>query len=310
MKRKFPCRLMLLVPALLAVAVSCMDYDRPESEEFTPVGRGVFIVNEGNFMAGTATLSHYDPASRQVENEVFFRANSMKLGDVAQTMAIRGGRGYIAVNNSGVIFVIDIETFQVLGLIRGVTSPRYIHFLSDEKAYVTDLYLPRITVFNPLTCEVIGTIDTRGHTSTEQMAQQGKYVFTNCWSYDDQILVIDSERDEVVDSIAVGIQPTALTLDRHGKLWVLTDGGFDGSPFGSEAPALYRIDAESRRIEKRFTFPEGDHPSELCLNGAADTLYFLNRSLYRMAVTDERLPVRPFVEEAGTIYFGLGVDPL
>jgi hypothetical protein len=29
-----------------------------------------------------------------------------------------------------------------------------------------------------------------------------------------------------------------------------------------------------------------------------------------MAVTDERLPVRPFVEEAGTIYFGLGVDPL
>lgn len=302
-------RFLLLSLVLWTAAVSCMDYGREEEEDFTRPGSGVFITNEGNFMAGTATLSYYDPATKEVQSEVFFRANSMKLGDVAQSMAIRDGRGYIAVNNSGVIFVIDTETFKVLGLIPNLTSPRYIHFVNDEKAYATDLYLPRITVFNPQTFQITGFIDTDGHTSTEQMVQHGKYVFTNCWRYGDQILVIDSEKDEVVDSIRVGIQPTSLALDRYGKIWTVTDGGYEDSPFGSEAPALYRIDAATRQVEKTFTFPKGDHSSEVCLNGTADTLYFLNRSVWRMEVTAERVPVRPFVEDAGTLYFGLGVDP-
>lgn len=122
------------------------------------------------------------------------------------------------------------------------------------------------------------------------MAQHGGRVFTNCWRYDDTILVIDAGRDEVVDSIRVGIQPTSLAIDRHGKLWVLTDGGFEGNPYGYEAPALYRIDAESHRIEQKFTFVPGDHPSELCLNGTGDELYWLNRSVWRMGVRDDRRP--------------------
>ena len=47
------------------------------------------------------------------------------------------------------IYAIDINTFKEVGRITGFTSPRYIHFLSDEKAYVTQIWDPRIYIVNP-----------------------------------------------------------------------------------------------------------------------------------------------------------------
>ena len=305
-KLKYLCLCVLLTAALC----SCMEYGPREREEFGRAAeQGLFIVNEGNFTYGNASLSFYDPAANSVENDVFGRANGIKLGDVAQSMTLHDGRGWIVVNNSGIIFAIDIDTYQVTAAIYGFTSPRHIHFLSDAKAYVTDLYSPRIAVVDPQTCTISGYIDTGGHRSTEQMVQWGRYVFTNCWSYDNTVLVIDSVEDRVVGEIEVGIQPTSLAMDCNGKLWVITDGGYEGSPYGCEAPALYRIDAATQTVEHEFRFSEGEHPWSLCIDGDGAVLYFINDAVWRMNVTDLSLPASPFIESRGTIYYGLAVDP-
>jgi len=303
--------LILLFPFLLFFFTSCMEYGEGGEEDFDflPTGEGLFITNEGNFQYGNASLSYYIPGEKHVENEVFIRSNDINLGDVAQSMVIRDGLGYIVVNNSSVIFVIDINTFKVKGRITGLTSPRYIHFLSETKAYVTDLYASGITIFNPKTFEKTGFIPTPSHESTEQMVQYGKFVFTNCWSYDNKILVIDSEKDVIVDSIQTGIQPTSLIMDKYDKIWTVTDGGYEGSPYGHEAPSLYCIDAASRKIEREFKFKFGDWPSEVCLNGTQDTLYFINKAVWCMDVTATRFPLRPFLEYKQTMYYGLTVDP-
>ena len=298
--------------ALMGVG-GCMKWEYGTEEEFSVDGSGLFITNEGNFQYGNASLSYYDPATGDVENEVFYRANAMKLGDVAQSMVIRDGIGWIVVNNSHVIFAIDIKTFKEVGRITNFTSPRYIHFLSDEKAYVTQIWDNRIFIVNPKTYEITGHIECPAMTmesgSTEQMVQWGKYVYVNCWSYQNRILKIDTTTDTVVGELQVGIQPTSLVLDRYGKMWTITDGGYEGSPYGYEAPSLYRIDAETFTIEKRFKFTLGDAPSEVQLNGTGDKLYWLNDDVWEMEVTSERLPVKPFLEYRETIYYGLTVDP-
>ena len=295
-------------------AGGCMSWDYGDVESFEVSGEGLFITNEGNFQYGNATLSYYDPATRTVENEVFYRANGMKLGDVAQSMVIRDGVGWIVVNNSHVIFAIDIETFREIGRIENLTSPRYIHFLSDEKAYVSQLWDNRIFIVNPKRFEITGTIEVPDMTmesgSTEQMVQYGRYVYVNCWSYQNRILKIDTETDRVVDALTVGIQPTSLALDCNGKLWSVTDGGYEGSPYGYEAPSLFRIDAESFTIEQQFRFKAGDAPSEVQLNGTRDRLYWINRDVWSMDVAADRVPVRPFLEYRGTLYYGLTVDPV
>ena len=141
------------------------------------------------------------------------------------------------------------------------------------------------------------------------MVQYKNFVFTNCWSYDNKILVIDSDTDSVVDSIEVGIQPTSLVIDKYNKIWTITDGGYKGSPYGHEEPCLYRIDAETRQIEKRIVFDLNDAPSEVCLNGTRDTLYFINEAVWRMDVRADAVPGEPFLKYNNTIYYGLTVDP-
>ncbi len=319
-------RYMLL--SVLVLIAACSNSDPGVEETFSGTGQGVFVLCEGNFNAGNSTLSYYNPDSRKVENGIFLRANDRKLGDTGQSIQLHDGAAYIAVENSGIIWRLDATTFKVQGQLAAdstsqMINPRYIHFLSSEKAYVTDLYAPCITVFNPQTMRPLGSISTRqaasrGYCSTEKMVQWGDRVFTNCWSYSNKILVIDTHRDEVCDSIVLGSwQPKDMVLDSRGKLWVVTDGGYSTGEdsFGDNVPHLYRIDATTLQVEVDQTLDTDEGSVALALNPEGTMLYLINNDVYRMAVTDGHLPVRPFIQAERSpsgirhYLYGIGVNP-
>ena len=306
--------ILLFLMTLQSFLCGCMRWDYGDlTTDFDNTEPGLFIVCEGNFQYGNATLSFYNPSSLVVENEIFYKANGMKLGDVAQSMTIYNNMGWIVVNNSHVVFAIDIDTYREKGRIENLTSPRYIHFISEQKAYVSQLWDNRIFIVNPKTYSVTGFITVpdmvAGYGSTEQMVQVDQYVYCNCWSYQNKIIKIDTETDEVVASLTVGIQPKSMVIDRQGYLWTLTDGGYEGSPYGYELPALHCIDLESFTVSKSFHFSLGDAPTGLCINSQGDTLYWINDDVWRMDIDADQLPLFPVISSINTKYYALTVDP-
>jgi DNA-binding beta-propeller fold protein YncE len=310
---------LIYITLLIVTIKGCMKEEHA-SLTFNEQNNGVFIVNEGRFGMDQASLSHYNPNTRTVKNKVFFFANEeVTLGDVAQSMVIRDTVAYVVVNNSGKIYALHAETFEYINKITGLISPRHMHFITDTKAYVTDLYGKTIYVINIPTYSVVNQIDVDNHSglfyqhSTEQMIQYNEFVFVNCWSYDNQILVINSITDQIVDSIEVPIQPKAMVLDKSANIWVITDGGFQGNPFGYEEPALVRIEAESREILNQYRFDITSSPADLAINKTLDTLYFINRDLYRYPISEDSPPEliveSPYTGAYNRGFSALGIDP-
>jgi len=302
----------LLIFLLLIWLSGCMKDDEwiSRHQTGTSLSKGLYIVNEGNFMYGNASLSFYDPATKTVRNDIFYQTNGLPLGDVAQSMVIHEHLGYIVINNSGKVYVINMADGKYTGKITGLTSPRYIHFVTNEKAYITDLYAGKITIVNPKTYQITGSISTPGHASTEQMVQWSNYLFVSCWSFDNTILVIDILTDKVISEIKTGKQPGGLVLDKNNKIWTLCDGGWAKTGSAARMPMLQRIDPATHSIENTISLSSDAKPSRLAINGQRDSLLFINDGVWKIGVNQTSLGARPFLRTGNHLYYSLAVDPV
>jgi hypothetical protein len=120
----------LLAVLALVTVVSCRRDDHfgevlPGDPEYR-YGHGVFIINEGNFGSGNGSVSFFYPDSMSVVNDIFYTANRRPLGDVPLSMNIVAGEGWIVVNNSGRVEVVDLSDFTSKATVGGLTSPRFL----------------------------------------------------------------------------------------------------------------------------------------------------------------------------------------
>lgn len=310
--------LLLILIAGSWALFGCMDDNLLPTSDIDLYGsRGVFIVNEGNYLYGNSSINYYDIESGEEISNLFSLVNSIPLGDVASSITVHDDRAYIVVNNSGCIHVVDVNSFSLLGTIEGLPSPRYMLFIDNNLALVSDLYARAISIINPITFKVTGSIKTGDSTlpfyqhSSEQMVRVGSKVFTNSWSYDNQVLVINTDELKVVDSIEVGIQPLAMAKDSRNNLWIINDGGFAGNPYGFEIPSLMRINTSTQEVELRLNFSSlTDNAGQIATNAAGDSLYFICKHLYAIHIDDTTLPIEPLITRDGRNLRALAIDPL
>jgi len=284
----------------------------PDTTRAANYENGIFIINEGNFNWGNASVTYLDNASNHVFQDVFAKSNSRSLGDVAESMTIVNGLGYLVINNSNRIEVVSLKDFKSVKTIEGLHLPRFLQVIDSNKAYVTNL-LNSISIIDLKTNMVTKAIQTNSW--TENLVRYNKCVFvTSIGSFNKpssqrnaQILVIDIGTDAVVDSIQTGKEPIGLVLDKYQKLWALCSGGYDNY----EAPALLRINPDLRIVEKEFTFPNlQEVPGRLCINPTGDTIYFLKGGVFQMPVLSQTLPGQALINDDGRLFYGLNINPV
>jgi YVTN family beta-propeller protein len=268
-------------------------------------GPGLFVLNEGNFRGGNGSLSYFSYDSVRLYNHVFQAANERPLGDIPYSMAFNGTKAYIVVNNSGKIEVVNRNNMKSDATIENLSSPRYISFVSDSKAYVTSLYSDSVAVINLLSNSVTGYINIKK--TSESIITLYATAYVANWAGGNKIMVINTATDQVVDSIEVGYEPESMVLDWNETLWVLCNGGWKRE----HSAELLGIDTRSNEVIRRFVFPSvEDSPTCLRIDKEGRVLYFLLNGVRRMNIDADALPSQAFIPQLDHIFYKVGINPL
>lgn len=307
---------MLLSLFTILAAQSCSD----DPEPVKPGAEGFFVVNEGGFGNGNTSISFYDRGTDQMINDVFTAKNGRPLGDQAQSMTVFEGKGYIVVQGSGKIEVIDADDYSSIATIDdGLPSPRYFIGISATKGYVSDWGADGLTgtvkVVDLTSYAVTKTIATGK--GANRMLKTGNLVYvTNSGGFgkDNTVTVVNTGSDEITATIPVGDNPNSIQRDHAGNIWVASGGATAYNPdwsvdeANSTKGSISRITPDNtegvRLTVDQLTF---SGPGSLSISPDGKTIYYTyNEAVYSMSTSASTLPTTPFKSKG---YYGLAVDP-
>ncbi len=262
------------------------------------MAHGIFICNEGNFQWANASLGFYNTSTGNMQDDVFKSNNQRSLGDVLQSICLLENKAYLLVNNSQKIEVIDSKTLKSTATITGFNSPRYMLPISNQKAYVSDLYEKAIWILDLNQQKISGKIAIPSW--TEEMVLSGNKAFI-CGRTSAFVYVVNVQTDALIDSISIGYGAQNMLLDKAGNIWVLCVGQ---NPIPAQLHCIHPITG----IEKSFSLPPGSNPSRLVCNNNKTTIYWINTHIYAMDIEAKQLPQDPMIQAAGRNFYGLGFN--
>jgi hypothetical protein len=278
---------------------------------------GLYIVNEGGFLQGNASLSFYDAEQDIMYDDIFTQVNGRPLGDVFQSMTFYKGKAYLIVNNSQKIEVVDSASFSSITTITGLESPRNLFFAND-KAYITSF--SGITVYNAETFQKIKEINVGGWPEKLVLHDTTLYAPVQQFSYTTGarkgLVSINPRTDEVVDYMELREGAYDIVLDANNWLWVMCAGDFEKPVNG----ALYKVDPKTFTMLTEYSFNGLAYfGNALKLSNNGLQLYFAvpnpaggftQTDIFKMNIFSNTLPTTPFYSGAGKYIYGFNVDEL
>lgn len=195
----------------------------------TPSATGVYILNEGNFGRSNSTLSYYDLESFRVERDVFFSVNNKVLGDVGNSMVLHGGFGYIIVNNSHKIEIIELATHRNVGTINvgAGKSPRQMVMLNDSTALVTALYDASVLEVDIKNKAVLRRIPVGANPEGIAIAAGKAFVANSGLGRGRTVSVINLASLSVVRTLVVGDNPVGVQVTPSGFVYIVCVGFYN-----------------------------------------------------------------------------------
>ena len=265
-----------------------------------PDSNGYYVLCEGNFNWGNASLSSYDEHNDVMTNNYFELVNGFDLGDVAQSITETEEHYLIVVNNSAKLEVVNKDDFSSLVTISGLNSPRYVQPINDSVVYISDLWSNVISRVNYLNGNVEAAIAVNGWAEQMVKAEDSVYV---CLYDASSIGIINAVSDSLLFEIALDLPPSAIRLDKNGKLWVIA------SEWGGISK-LYRINTANRMIENEWEFTADNGLAYMALPENGNNIYLATYigEIYKFPIIGSSIIAPLFTADVTSIY-AFNVNP-
>ena len=294
-----------LLVLILAALASCSD-DKIIEKEAGAYANGYFITNEGPFQNGSGSITFVGDDGIVSQN-VYKTVNGEDLGNIVNSMYVFDKRGFIVVNNSSRIVVVDRETMEKIAVIQGngIDNPR--HFIvSRGMGYISNWGDPFdagddfISVVDLSTYGILKTIPVGEGPERMLSTPEGLYVaLQGGFGFNRQVALIDTEVNEVKQSIEVGEVPNSLVRDGSGNVWVLC-GGVPAWTGAETSGSLVRIGPGGSNAVA-LDFEETQHPGLLNFDGGR-LFYLLDGKVYAMSPSSGELPSQSLAGLDGFYY--------
>ncbi len=225
--------LQYIVIATILLTASCVEQPAKPSAN-KPQGKieaGVLISCEGIWGMDNASMDVFDLEAGRMTNNYFAQANPGRfLGDLAQSVTIKGDTAFVAVTTSNTIEVLSASSGKSLGRIRFAkgNALREIVIVNDSLAIVTDLYGHSVHLFNPSTFIIIDNSIKVGP-APEGIINIDDKIFVANSGYGDYLAneplagylsVIDANSLAVIANIYCGPNATGLAADTaNGRIY-------------------------------------------------------------------------------------------
>ncbi|MCG9972633.1 YncE family protein [Christiangramia crocea] len=301
---------LLLLLSLVFFFNSCdddTDCCPPLPEEEAEFESGIFVLNEGNFGSGNASVSFIDKDMEQMESKVFMNINGSELGDTAQSIELYEDFAIIVVNVSNKIEVVNRYTFESLATIdTELMNPRYAE-VTGNKIYVSnwgdgmDPDDDFVAVFDLADFSFIKSISVAEGPEKVLAVNEKLFVaHTGGFSFNNIVSVINTGNNEVEDEIEVGDLPNSMVVD-GSNLWVLS-GGKPSYAETETAGKLSNIDVSNNQVVEEFDFPDSSmHPNNLSLEGS-DVYLTIGKTVYSYNMSTMQPSSEFKLEEPALLY--------
>jgi YVTN family beta-propeller protein len=277
---------------------------------------GVFVANQGNFGSANGDVTYYNSSTGVAEQSIYKNVNGSFSGDVLQSMTFDGNLGYLVLNGSDKIEVVDNNTFKRDSVFSDpkLDKPQYLVVING-KAYISvwgpydpsfNLIRSYVLVMNTKTLQLVDTITT--DLGVENLLYNGKYLFAsnNNFGESSTVSVIDPSVDKRINQITLSAGPAGMVLDANGKLWVITTGAYTGSNDG----ALYRLNPSTFAIEQAISL-SANPGNSLAATADGKTIYYsINSQIYKIAIDATAAPGSSFINATDVVTLNtLAVSP-
>ena len=285
-------------------------------------GRGVLVINEGNFTEGNGSLSFISQNDEVINNIFESENNGTPVGGIIQSV-----RGYnlgfganadklaIVTNNQDQVVIADADTLRALAIIRKpeVDNPQAFAALGD-RGFVTNWgdigkafgNNPEgfITEINLRTRSFVRKINTPNVRPQGIVAANNKLYVAN--SNSNTISVYNSS-GAVIQTIVVANSPDRFVVDNNNKIWVICNSNPDFTFNGNDLGTLVRINPTTDQTEVSITnVPCGGFNSKMAFgNGKIYTIR--GKKVFSVDIVSNQ--ITELINNEEFSLYGIGVNP-